>query len=102
MEVVVNNHDLGNYMHSTLRTPVPSHDRLLTRQRCPSHPTSRNAALQRRMFADGFVPNSPEFDVEIDGIDYRAQRSEHLETGKVRVYYAAVGDWDNVRFIERA
>jgi len=60
-----------------------------------------NAALQQRIFADGFVPNSPEFDVQVSGVTYRAQRAEHLGTGKVRVYYARVGDWGNVRFVER-
>jgi hypothetical protein len=60
-----------------------------------------NAALQRRIFSDGFVPNSPEFDVPVNGIQYRAQRAEHLETGQVRVYYVIVPDFDNVRFIER-
>jgi hypothetical protein len=59
------------------------------------------AALQRRIFADGFVPNSPEFDVQINGVRYRVQRAEHLKTGKVRVYYAQVSDWSNVRFFER-
>jgi hypothetical protein len=59
------------------------------------------AALQRHIFADGFVPNSPEFNVQIDGPQYRAQRAEHLGTGKVRVYYAQVPDWSNVRFVER-
>jgi N-acetyl-anhydromuramyl-L-alanine amidase AmpD len=61
-----------------------------------------NAALQRRIFADGFVPNSPEFDAQVSGVQYRAQRAEHLGTGKVRVYYARVGDWGNVGFVERA
>jgi hypothetical protein len=60
-----------------------------------------NAALQRRIVDDGFVPNSPEFDVQIRGIQYRAQGAEHLGTGKMRVYYAKVPDWDNVEDVER-
>ncbi len=60
-----------------------------------------DAALQRRIFADGFVPNSPEFDIQIGGVQYLAQRAEHLGTGKVRVYYAQVPDWSNVRLFER-
>jgi len=60
-----------------------------------------NAELQRRIFADGFVPNSPEFDVQINATKYRAQRAEHLGTGKVRVYYAKVPYWSNVLFVER-
>ena len=60
------------------------------------------AALQRRIFADGFVPNSPEFDLEHGGVKYRAQRAEDLKEGKVRVYYAQIDDWEHVRFAERA
>jgi len=53
------------------------------------------------MFADGFVPNSPEFNIQVHGVRYYAQRAEHFETGKVRVYYAKATDWDNVQFFER-
>jgi hypothetical protein len=60
-----------------------------------------DAALQMRIFADSFVPNSPEFDVQIGQVWYRAQRAEHLGTGKVRVYYARVPDWSHVWFVER-
>ena len=59
------------------------------------------AALQSRIFADGFVPNSPEFDLEYGGVAYRAQRAEELKEGVVRVYYAQVGDWAHVHFVER-
>lgn len=58
------------------------------------------ASLQKRIFADGFVPNSPEFDVVFDGQTYRGQRAEHLQTGTVRAYYCKVGDWQNMRFVE--
>jgi len=61
-----------------------------------------NAALQRCIFADGFVPSSPEFDIQVNDVRYRAQRAEHLGSGKVRLYYAKAPDWDNVRFVERA
>jgi hypothetical protein len=60
-----------------------------------------NAALQKRIFADGFVPNSPEFVVELEGVSYTAQRAEHLASGRVRVYYAAGDAWENIRFAER-
>lgn len=60
-----------------------------------------NAALQRRIYADGFVPNSPEFDVTVGDVRYRVQRAEHLEAGKMRAYYAEVPRWDDVRFVER-
>lgn len=59
------------------------------------------AAIQQRIFADGFVPNSPEFNVEVDGQRYIGQQAEHLQSGEVRVYYVQVGDWANVRFIPR-
>lgn len=58
-----------------------------------------NAALQKRIFGDHFVPNSPEFDLTHQGVDYIAQRAEHLGSGEVRVYYVPVGDWGNVRFL---
>lgn len=61
-----------------------------------------NAALQMRIFADSFVPTSSEFDVQVNNVEYRAQRAEHLGTGKVRVYYAKVPDWANVQFVERS
>ncbi len=59
------------------------------------------AALQKRIFDDGYVPNSPEFDIENKGVRYRAQQAEHLQTGERRVYYAASGDWSNVHFVSR-
>ena len=60
-----------------------------------------NAALQKRIFAAGFVPNSPEFEVEHDGVHYAAQRAEHLGTGEVRIYFVKVGDWGNVAYAGR-
>ncbi|MFN8475674.1 MAG: CAP domain-containing protein [Anaerolineae bacterium] len=59
------------------------------------------AALQRRIFGDGFVPNSGEFSIDVDGQTYIAQRAEHLATGAVRVYYAPSGDWSNVGSVAR-
>jgi hypothetical protein len=58
-----------------------------------------NAALQKRIFADGFVPNSPEFEIDFDDVRYVAQRAEHLKTGKVRVYYVPEGDWTRVSYV---
>lgn len=60
-----------------------------------------DAALQKRIFDDGFVPNSEEFEVISAGTTYLAQQAEHLGTGAVRVYYVARGDWGNVRFAQR-
>ncbi len=59
------------------------------------------AALQKRIFADGFVPNSGEFKVQWTGQDYTAQRAEHLSSGEVRVYYVRSDDWNNVRYVVR-
>jgi hypothetical protein len=60
-----------------------------------------NAALQKRIFADGFVPNSPEFEIVFEDVRYVAQRAEHLKTGKVRVYYVPKGDWSQVGYVQR-
>jgi hypothetical protein len=59
------------------------------------------AALQKRIFADGFVPNSAEFEIESGGVRYVAQRAEHLGTGEVRVYYVRQGAWAEVGHIKR-
>lgn len=57
-----------------------------------------SAAIQARIFADGFVPNSNEFPLAFGGVDYVAQRAEHLGTGVCRAYYCEVGRYDVVRF----
>ncbi len=57
------------------------------------------AALQARIFGDGLVPNSGEFDVPFGATVYRAQRAEHLGTGEVRVYYCKVPLWGQVWFV---
>lgn len=59
------------------------------------------AALQKRIFEASFVPNSGEFSLSYNGLGYTAQRAESLMSGAVRVYYARVGDWSNVRYVER-
>ncbi len=59
------------------------------------------AALQKRIFADGFVPNSPEFEVDFNSVSYVAQRAEHLDTGEVRVYHVVKGNWSDVRYVRR-
>jgi hypothetical protein len=60
-----------------------------------------DAALQKRIFADNFVPNSSEFEEEDRGVSYVAQRAEHLGTGEVRVYYVPKGQWDQVAYVVR-
>jgi len=59
------------------------------------------AALQGRIFADGFVPNSPEYYVTWNAVRYVAQRAEHLGSGEVRIYYVQEGRWEDVRFVVR-
>jgi hypothetical protein len=57
-----------------------------------------DAALQKRIFADGFIPNSGEYVVKDGEIVYVGQHAEHLKTGEAREYYAKLGDWGNVKF----
>ena len=59
------------------------------------------AALQKRIFADGFLPNSPEVELEVEGVQYVGQRAEALGTGEVRVYYVIKGQWDQVAIARR-
>ena len=58
-----------------------------------------NAAFLKAIVADEFIPNSKEFDAMDQGIKYRAQHAENSLTRTVKVYYVAVGDWDNVQEI---
>lgn len=95
----------GRYLRAllpALNTPYSLHDLVLhaadAAQVIQFNP---NAALQRRIFADGFVPNSPEFEVEHGGIRYIVQRAEHLASGEVRAYYVPLGDWANVQHVTR-
>ncbi len=60
-----------------------------------------NAALQKAIFAAGFVPNSPEFGIELDDVVYVGQRAENLQSGEVRVYYCVVDDYGNVQYVVR-
>jgi hypothetical protein len=57
------------------------------------------AALQKVIFADGFVPVMNESRFSHDGMEYAEQAAEHLDTGERRVYYTEVGNWGNVRYI---
>ena len=59
-------------------------------------PINRQAALIKRLVADGFLPTSPEFAFD----SFIAQRAERLSDGKVRVYYVKAGDFANVKFVE--
>lgn len=60
-------------------------------------PFNPNAALQKAIFADGFIPNSNEFPFE----GFIAQRSELLTSPRrVRIYYVKPNDWGNVQYVE--
>jgi len=61
-----------------------------------------NAAIQKRIVADGFVPNSQEFSLDVGGKRHTGQQAEHLGTGEVRVYYVQDRLWDDVQFVGRA
>ncbi len=61
-----------------------------------------NAALQKRIFSDGFVPNSTEFNLSMGGVAYIGQQAEHLASGEVRVYYVEVGKWERIAFVGQA
>ena len=63
---------------------------------------NKDAAIQKRILADGFVPNSQEFSLEVGGLRYVGQQCEHLGTGEVRVYYVQEGLWDDVKFVGQA
>jgi hypothetical protein len=60
-----------------------------------------DAALQKRIFAANFVPNSPEFNLTFGDVAYVAQRAEHLGSGEVRVYYVRRGHWNDVSYVTR-
>lgn len=55
-----------------------------------------DAALQKDIFADGEVPNSPEFDLMHGGVTYRCQRAEDLATGMVFCHYCVIPNWDQI------
>lgn len=63
------------------------------------------AALQKRIFADGFSPNSNELDFDFPPTGatrhYVAQRGEHLATGEVRAYFVEKPLWDRVSYVKR-
>jgi len=95
----------GQYLRAilpALNTPPTLHEAILSEaERQQVMQFNPDASLQRRIFADGFVPNSPEFEVSYDGAAYVCQRAEHLASGEVRAYYVPRGDWANVRHVTR-
>lgn len=57
------------------------------------------AAIQKVIFADGFVPVMGEYLTTYANQKYVVQVAEHLGTGERRTYYAIVPHWDNVMYI---
>jgi hypothetical protein len=55
-----------------------------------------DAALQRVIFADGYVPVMSEFWTRYNNKEYALQAAEHLQTGDRVVYTAEVPLWDAV------
>lgn len=84
-------------------TSTPLRDALL-RQADAGQTISFNtqAALQKQMFSDGFLPNSAEFNLTVDAMSYVAQRGENINTGAVRVYYAPTTNFADIQFVEKA
>jgi hypothetical protein len=54
--------------------------------------------LLRRIIADGFVPTSAEFGVQVRSVALRAQRAEHPTQGGVRIYCARADRPEDVGF----
>lgn len=60
---------------------------------------NKDAALQKRIVADGLVPTSEEFEATVNGNALIGQRAESLKTGEVRVYYCPKGYWTNIKYV---
>jgi hypothetical protein len=81
--------------------PVPSLTTALKAKaaECQVLQLNPEAAIQKRLLTDGFVPTSGEFMLAHDGRTYIAQRAERLRDGAVRVYYCLFGSWDRVLYV---
>lgn len=55
------------------------------------------AALQKAIYADGFVPVGNEVYVTVSGVEYVCQKADHLDSGAARCYYVAVPYWEDVK-----
>lgn len=62
-----------------------------------SFPLYKDAALFKKMQADGFMPCSPEFTVAYRGETWIAQVGKNLDTDEEMIAFVLNGDWDNVR-----
>jgi hypothetical protein len=57
--------------------------------------------LTAAILADGFVPNSAPFGIELDGVHYRGQRADDPQTGRFRMYYAQGPSGQHVTYVEQ-
>ena len=57
-----------------------------------------NAAIQARIFADGYIPTSEEFRVTWSGITYGGQRAQAMWSNDVRVYFADTQNWAAISY----
>jgi hypothetical protein len=57
---------------------------------------NKDAAIQKRIYAHGYVPVMGEYYTHFEGHEYVLQAAEHLGGEPRRVYYARVPDWNNV------
>lgn len=60
------------------------------------------AALQKAIFADGYLPTSREFWTSYEGSSFAGQMAENLTNGERRVYFAEVDDWNNIHYVTNA
>lgn len=59
------------------------------------------AGLEKVIDRDGFSITSNEFPLLLGGVSYMCQQAEDPHSGTTRVYFAVVGNWANVKFVEK-
>lgn len=62
-------------------------------------PLNKDAALQRAIYATGWVPNTAEIRTTYGGQNYAVQGARQLTSDTWRAYFARVGDWGNVAWV---
>jgi hypothetical protein len=66
-------------------------------------PLNPDAAFEKAGASLGLLPASPEFDVTVGEVQYRAQVYRHPKQRDVQhIVYAVVGQWDKLTWFERA
>jgi len=65
-------------------------------------PLNSEAAFEKAGATEGYLPASPEFDVTVGEVTYRAQVYRHPQQRDVQhIVYAVVGQWDTLTWFER-